>query len=154
MPDRVILIAAVTVDGYIARHNLEITNWSQDLKLFKDQTMGYPVIMGSNTFKTLANELSGRENIVVSRKDNPSQILSKIKAGKCFVIGGGKTYFRFLKYITDVFITPHPYVFGSGVPLFSGENIPEVRLDFERLLEVNKSRGIFQYQYKVKNIVD
>ena len=44
MPDRVILIAAVTVDGYIARHNLEITNWSQDLKLFKDQTMGCPVI--------------------------------------------------------------------------------------------------------------
>ena len=40
MPDRVILIAAVTVDGYIARHNLEITNWSQDLKLFKNQTMG------------------------------------------------------------------------------------------------------------------
>ena len=77
MPDRVILIAAVTVDGYIARHDLEITNWSQDLKLFKDQTMGYPVIMGSNTFKTLANELGGRENIVVSRKDNP---------GKCYQI--------------------------------------------------------------------
>ena len=71
MPDRVILIAAVTVDGYIARHNLETTNWSQDLKLFKNQTMGCPVIMGSNTFKTLANELGGRENIVVSRKDNP-----------------------------------------------------------------------------------
>ena len=154
MPDRVILIAAVTVDGYIARHNLEIINWSQDLKLFKYQTMGCPVIMGSNTFNTLANELSGRENIVVSRKDNPGQILSNIKAEKCFVIGGGKTYFRFLKYITDAFITPHPYVFGSGVPLFSGKNIPEVRLDFERLLEVNKSRGIFQYQYKVKNIVD
>ena len=154
MPDRVILIAAVTVDGYIARHNLEITNWSQDLKLFKDQTMGCPVIMGSNTFKTLANELGGRENIVVSRKDNPGQVLSNIKAEKCFIIGGGKTYYRFLKHITDVFITPHPYVFGSGVPLFLGENIPEVRLDFERLLEVNKSRGIFQYQYKVKNIVE
>ena len=110
--------------------------------------------VGSNTFKTLANELDGRENIIVSRKDNPSQILSNIKAGKCFVIGGGRTYLRFLKYITDVFITPHPYVFGSGVPLFSGKNIPEVKLHFERLLEVNKSRGIFQYQYKVKNIVD
>ena len=154
MPDRVILIAAVTVDGYIARHNLEITNWSQDLKLFKVQTMGYPVIMGSNTFKTLTKVLGGRENIVVHRKDNPGQILSSIKARKCFVIGGGKTYFRFLKYITDVFITPHPYVFGSGVPLFLGENIPEVRLDFERLLEINKRRGIFQYQYKVKNIID
>ena len=154
MPGRVILIAAVTVDGYIARHNLEITSWSQDLRLFKNQTMGYPVIMGSNTFETLGNELDGRENIIVGRKDNPSQVLSNIKAEKCFVIGGGKTYFRFLKYITDVFITPHPYVFGSGVPLFSGKNIPEVRLDFERLLEVNKSMGIFQYQYKVKNIVE
>ena len=91
MPDRVILIAAVTVDGYIARHNLEITNWSQDLKLFKDQTMGCPVIMGSNTFNTLPNKLVGRENIVVSRKDNPRQVLSNIKAEKCFVIGGGKT---------------------------------------------------------------
>ena len=154
MPDRVILIAAVTVDGYIARHNLEITDWSQDLKLFKVQTMGYPVIMGSNTFETLGNELDGRENIIVGRIDNPSQVLSNIKAEKCFVIGGGKTYLRFLKHITDLFITPHPYVFGSGVPLFSGKNIPEVRLDFQRLLEVNKSRGIFQYQYKVKNIVD
>ena len=84
MPDRVILIAAVTVDGYIARHNLEITNWSQDLKLFKDQTMGCPVIMGSNTFKTLANELGGRENIVVSRKDNPGQVLSNIQGREVF----------------------------------------------------------------------
>ena len=83
MPGRVILIAAVTVDGYIARHNLEITSWSQDLRLFKNQTMGYPVIMGSNTFETLGNELDGRENIIVGRIDNPSQVLSNIKAEKC-----------------------------------------------------------------------
>ena len=80
MPGRVILIAAVTVDGYIARHNLEITSWSQDLRLFKNQTMGYPVIMGSNTFETLGNELDGRENIIVGRIYNPRQVLSNIKA--------------------------------------------------------------------------
>ena len=45
MPDEVILIAAVTVDGYIARHDLEITTWSKDLPLFKEQTMGFPIIM-------------------------------------------------------------------------------------------------------------
>ena len=110
--------------------------------------------MGSNTFKTLAKELSGRENIILSRKSNPRQIISNIKAEKCFVIGGGKTYYRFIKYITDVFITPHPHIFGSGVPLLSGKNIPEISLEFKRLLEVNKSRGIFQYQYKVRSIVD
>ena len=154
MPDRVILIAAVTVDGYVARHNLEVTDWTQDLKLFKDQTMGWPIIMGSNTFKTLSKALDGRKNIVVNRNDKPNQILSNIKSEKCFVIGGGNTYFRFLRYITDVFITPHPHVFGSGIPLFAGDNIPEINLEFKKLIEVNKKRGIFQYQYKLRTIVD
>jgi len=154
MPDRVILIAAVTVDGYVARHNLEVTDWTQDLKLFKDQTMGWPIIMGSNTFKTLSKVLDGRKNIVVNRNDKPNQILSNIKSEKCFVIGGGNTYFRFLRYITDVFITPHPYVFGSGIPLLAGDNIPEINLEFKKLIEVNKKRGIFQYQYKLRTIVD
>ena len=49
----VILIAAITADGYIARHSNEIVSWSLDLHLFKKQTMGFPVIMGSNTKKTL-----------------------------------------------------------------------------------------------------
>ena len=154
MPDRVILIAAVTVDGYVARHNLEVTDWTQDLKLFKDQTMGWPIIMGSNTFITLSKVLDGRKNIVVNRNDKPNQILSNIKSEKCFVIGGGKTYFRFLRYITDVFITPHPHVFGSGIPLFAGDTIPEINLEFKKLIEVNKKRGIFQYQYKLRTIVD
>ena len=35
MPKEVILIAAVTIDGYIARHSFEVTSWSKDLKLFK-----------------------------------------------------------------------------------------------------------------------
>ncbi len=57
----VILIAAITADGYIARHSNEIVSWSLDLHLFKKQTMGFPVIMGSNTKKTLNIDLSGRQ---------------------------------------------------------------------------------------------
>ena len=49
-----------TADGYIARHSNEIVSWSLDLHLFKKQTMGFPVIMGSNTKKTLNIDLSGR----------------------------------------------------------------------------------------------
>ena len=92
MPDEVILIAAVTVDGYIARHELEVTTWSKDLPLFKKQTMGYPVIMGSNTFSTLSKELVGRNTIVVSRKDDPAGVLDAVPDKKCYVIGGGKTF--------------------------------------------------------------
>ena len=73
MPKEVVLIAAVTVDGFIARHSLEVTSWSKDLQVFKKQTMGFPVIMGSNTDKTLSSNLRGRKKIVVGRKDNQSR---------------------------------------------------------------------------------
>ena len=89
MPKEVILIAAVTIDGFIARHNKEVVSWSLDLPFFKKQTLGYPIIMGSNTRKTISKELSGRKNIVVTRTDNPEKILNKINNPRCFIIGGG-----------------------------------------------------------------
>ena len=149
MPSEIILIAAVTIDGFIARHSSEITTWTKDLPLFKKQTMGFPVIMGSNTYKTLINQLKGREVIVVHRNDNPKDILESISSKKCFVAGGGKTYSRFYPFLTDLFITPHPYIFGSGISLFS-DAIKESQLIFKKLVEVSKKNGIFQYQYKIQ----
>ena len=148
MPNEVILIAAVTVDGFIARHNREVTTWSKDLHLFKEQTLGHPVVMGSNTYGTLAAELEGREMIVVHRTDDPESILADIESDRCFIIGGGKTYARFTPYLTHLYITPHPIVFGNGVPLFDG-GIPELNLSFQNMITIDKKDGIFQYQYKV-----
>ena len=148
MPNEVILIAAVTVDGFIARHNREVTTWSKDLHLFKEQTLGHPVVMGSNTYDTLAAELEGREMIVVHRTDDPESILADIESDRCFIIGGGKTYARFTPYLTHLYITPHPIVFGNGVPLFDGD-IPELNLSFQNMITIDKKDGIFQYQYKV-----
>ena len=148
MPNEVILIAAVTVDGFIARHNREVTTWSKDLHLFKEQTLGHPVVMGSNTYDTLAAELEGREMIVVHRTDEPESILADIDSDRCFIIGGGKTYARFAPYLTHLYITPHPIVFGNGVPLFDGD-IPELNLSFQNMITIDKKDGIFQYQYKV-----
>ena len=148
MPAEVILIAAVTVDGYIARHNLEVTSWSEDLPLFKEQTMGSPIIMGSNTDSTLSTELEGRKIIVIHRNEDPKSILSSIKEKRCFVIGGGKTYFRFAPHITHIYVTPHPYIFGEGVPLFDGTP-EEMVLVFQDLVTVNDKKGIYQYQYRV-----
>ena len=149
MPSEIILIAAVTLDGFIARHRSEVTKWTKDLPLFKKQTMGYPVIMGSNTFDTLSNELVGREVVVVHRNDDPKEILQNIKSQKCFIAGGGKTYSRFYPFLTHLYITPHPYVFGKGVKLFS-DIVNEAEVVFENLIQVNENKGIYQYQYKVK----
>ena len=148
MPSEIILIAAVTVDGFIARHSNEIITWTKDLPLFKKQTMGYPIIMGSNTKNTIAHELKGREVIVVKRSDNPRDVLKNISSKKCFIVGGGKTYSRFYPFLTDIYITPHPHIFGEGVPLFS-DNIQSSKLTFVNLVEVPKQVGIYQYQYKI-----
>ena len=148
MPSEVVLIAAVTVDGFIARHSNEITSWTKDLSLFKKQTMGHPVIMGSNTYKTLSNELSGRDVIVINRNHNPKNIISNIKQERCFIAGGGKTYSKFYSFLTHLYITPHPYVFGKGISLFS-DTIEESNLIFEKIITVSEKNGIFQYQYKI-----
>ena len=144
----IILIAAITMDGYIAHRSDEIISWSKDLKLFKEQTMGYPVIMGSNTAKTLAIELKGREQIVIHRNDNPKEILAELDVEKCFIIGGGRTYTKFAPFLTHLYITPHPIVFGKGVQLFPDLK-EELSLKLIRKITVDKADEIFQFQYKV-----
>ncbi len=144
----VILIAAITANGFIARRSDEVIAWSKDLTLFKKQTMGYPVIMGSNTEKTLAVELKGREKIVVHRKDKAKKILGELNTEKCFVIGGGRTYTKFARFLTHLYITPHPIVFGKGIPLFPKLE-RELSLQFVKKISVNEAEGIYQFQYKV-----
>ena len=147
---KIILICATTLDGYIARHSNEITNWTKDLKLFKKQTTGYPVIMGSNTFKTLKNELTGRNVIVFHRNDNPYTIIKELKTTykRIFIAGGGKTNERFMEYITDMYITPHPVMFGTGIKLF-GNNKLKIKTRLTKSIEINESEGLLQYQFKI-----
>ena len=147
---KIILICATTLDGYIARHSNEITNWTKDLKLFKKQTTGYPVIMGSNTFKTLQNELTGRNVIVFHRNDNPYTIIKELKTTykRIFIAGGGKTNERFMEYITDMYITPHPVMFGTGIKLF-GNNKLKIKTRLTKSIEINESEGLLQYQFKI-----
>ncbi|MFQ6677722.1 MAG: dihydrofolate reductase family protein [Fidelibacterota bacterium] len=142
----VILIAAVTADGFIARHSHETIDWSEDLNVFKKQTMGFPVIVGSNTFKNMPNSLVGRKTIVVHRNDVPDQIISKLKSAKCFIAGGGITNTRFAPFLTHLYLTFHPYIFGKGVPLFVGLK-SEFKLSLELTIPIKN--GITQFQYRI-----
>ena len=144
----VILIAAITANGFIARRSDEVISWSKDLALFKKQTMGYPVIMGSNTEKTLAVELKGRKKIVIHRNDNAQKILTGLSSKKCFVIGGGRTYTKFAPFLTQLYLTPHPLVFGKGIPLFPDLD-RELSLQVVKKIPVNETDGIYQFQYRV-----
>lgn len=73
----------------------------EDLKRFRDLTMGHPVVMGRKTAESLKGPLPGRRNLVVGRSEIPGFecYLSLDDALKTipddeevFVIGGGYMY--------------------------------------------------------------
>lgn len=145
----VILIAAVTANGMIARHRDEVVTWTRDLALFREQTMDQTVILGSRTARTLATDLNGRVKVVVHRDTEPEEVLARVQTEKCFVIGGSMTFSRFAPFLTHLYLTYHPLVFTSGaLPLF-GALEQELHLEFTGMVEVNAAKGIYQFQYRV-----
>jgi dihydrofolate reductase len=149
----VILTAAVTANGMIARHANETVNWSADLALFREQTMGHTVVMGSHTEATLATDLDGREVVIMHREMNPEDVLAQVRTESCFIIGGARTYSRFAPHLTHVYLTFHPFIFRSdAIPLFYHLD-SEVDLTFEKRITVSKEEGIYQFQYKVNAVV-
>lgn len=63
-----IIIAAVADNNAIGIKGELPWHISADLKYFKQQTKGCPVIMGRNTFESIGRPLPGRTNIILSSK--------------------------------------------------------------------------------------
>ena len=61
------LVVAVAKNGVIGMDGGMPWHLSTDLKRFKRDTMGKPIIMGRKTFESIGKALPGRLNIVVSR---------------------------------------------------------------------------------------
>ena len=109
MPD-IVLVAAVADNGVIGRDGGMPWRLSSDLKRFKADTMGRPVVMGRKTWQAVGRPLPGRLNIVVTRDpafraDGAQVVLSldealELAGTECdstgakeiCVIGGGEIY--------------------------------------------------------------
>jgi dihydrofolate reductase len=106
----VTLVVAVSQNGVIGRDGGLPWRLSSDLKRFKADTMGRPIVMGRKTYQSIGRLLPGRENIIVSR-DPAFQVhgatvftdietalsfarakAHEIGAGDVAVIGGGEIY--------------------------------------------------------------
>ncbi|RAU22082.1 dihydrofolate reductase [Paramagnetospirillum kuznetsovii] len=68
MTKPVALIVAVAANGVIGRDNALPWHIPEDLKWFKRNTLGKPVIMGRKTWESIGRPLPGRPNIVVTRQ--------------------------------------------------------------------------------------
>jgi len=93
----------------------------EDMKFFKNMTLGKVVIMGRETFESLPGKepLKDRVNVVLSRKEcfkgskiilchSLNEIFKEIKKYKTedvFVIGGESVYTQLLPFCTEAYIT-------------------------------------------------
>ena len=124
------LIAAVSVGNFgIGRKGGLCYHISNDLRHFKDLTIGKPILMGRATWKSLPGVLPGRRNIVISTKEIDVNVdeeelvevyssiddaLEKLKEEGCpevMIIGGGSIYRQTIGiadtlYLTEIFDTP------------------------------------------------
>jgi dihydrofolate reductase len=135
------LIAAMSLNGVIGSDNAIPWNCPEDLKHFKDTTMGNVVIMGRKTFESLGSKpLPGRANIVITSKyiegfQNNLYIVSDIKATmtlanrlgvpdkKIFIIGGGELYRQTID-IADKLIISHIHK-----PVKGNVKFPDINLE-------------------------
>lgn len=104
------IIAAVAVDGGIGRRGDLLWHLKEDLRHFKQITMGQPVVMGRMTWESLPKRpLPGRKNIVISRNKDYHPAGAELAASlrealemaedglqgenrEIFIIGGGRIY--------------------------------------------------------------
>ena len=115
-----------------------------DLAHFKSVTMGSPVIMGSNTYKSIGRPLPGRLNIVITYKATsceniPDRLIHVANADEAlkiagkydevFIIGGGSVYRQFMDradrmYITLIDAAPEGDTFSQSTPRTTLKSFP------------------------------
>lgn len=66
---KISLIVAMDEQRGIGNNNALLCHLPQDLKYFKEQTLGKPIIMGRKTFSSIGKALPGRQNIVLSKQN-------------------------------------------------------------------------------------
>lgn len=111
------IIAAIGKNRELGRGNDLIWHIKEDLKNFKNLTMGKCIVMGKNTYESLPKHLEGRKYIVLSSS------LSEIENGLLFndfnkllefikdvdeevmIIGGARIYKLFLPFADKLYLT-------------------------------------------------
>jgi dihydrofolate reductase len=96
------MIVAVNKLGYIGKDGNLMWKCSDDLKWFKEVTMGKKCLVGRKTFESLP-PLKGRELIVVSK--SVLQLEDALKLNPDIVIGGGEIYRKTIDLIDTLYLS-------------------------------------------------
>ena len=116
--NKITLIAAIGKNRELGYNNDLIWNIPEDLKFFKDNTLGKYMVMGINTFNSLPGILPGRKHIVLTRKNvdlgdeiyvihNLDELLQYIDtlSSEVMIIGGASIYRQMINYADRMLLT-------------------------------------------------
>lgn len=114
-------IVCMTPQGIIGQDGSMPWHIPEDLKRFKQITMGSPMVMGRKTWESLPSVLEGRDHIVVSRHPPPTthpqlqwyrdlneatQIAADLSTtSQVFIIGGAQIYQQTLSLVHKIYVT-------------------------------------------------
>lgn len=161
---KIILIAAISLDGFITRHDTPGSGFTspEDKRFYKEAVSGFDsFIFGSKNF-LLSKDWIGKRlhpkqlKVVLSRSPerlrkeeapgeielarSPAESVQKLKQHGCqrtALLGGGQIYGLFLKenLVDELWLTVEPLLFGDGTKL------AETRLDFRGELLSSENLG-------------
>ena len=127
MAPRISLVVAVADNGVIGRGGALPWHLPDDLKFFKEVTLGKPVLMGSRTFESIGRPLPGRRNLVLTRRSlkagagvervgSIAEALALVpEAPELCVIGGAALYAEALPQAQRLYLTRvHCFVPGDA----------------------------------------
>jgi dihydrofolate reductase len=116
----IILIAALGADTRaIGKDGKLLWHLPNDLKRFKELTMGHPIIMGRTTYESIGRPLPGRTNIVLCGDasfapegvtvcrtlDEAFDTAATLDDDEVFVIGGGSVYAQTIELADTLYLT-------------------------------------------------
>lgn len=112
------IIVAIADNYAIGKENDLLWHISEDMRFFRRQTLGSPVIMGRKTFESIGRALPGRVNIVISRGFSTGEevdVVSSLEEAfavaestnleRCFVMGGGQIYAQAMEQADRLIVT-------------------------------------------------
>ena len=112
-----ILIAAMARNRVIGKNNKIPWHIPEEMRHFKETTMGHAVIMGRKTFESIKTPLPGRLNVVLSRNPDISSpgfyFADSIEKGidyckdqqKIFIIGGQAIFQAAIKQVETILLS-------------------------------------------------
>ena len=114
---KISIIVAASTNNVIGKNGGLPWRLPEDLKRFKETTMGRPMIMGRATWDSIGRALPGRQSIVLTRQPEfvatGCDVVASVEdalavagnAEEVMIIGGGELYRQFLPRTDRIYFT-------------------------------------------------